>query len=100
MSKTLTLKFNDIEEKLLKELIEKTGFKQSHIIRLGLRHLYKKEFPSYIFKKAKISEEKDNKWEEFKEQCEKDNGQIIEEDGKKKCFIDKEFVKIKRVYEE
>ena len=103
MTKTILLKLNSSEAGLLKELVEKKGYRQPEAIRAGLRLLYTKEFNIELedTRKLKKKEEPvllppDPKFEVFKQWCGKEGGVMIG----KKCVVDKGFVKWTKAYED
>lgn len=104
MSKTVIIKLNDTEEKFMTALMEKKGFRQADVLRWGLRIFYKREFHAYIKKNAIIKEKKDFKLEDFKLEefmawCSSEGGMLLNEEGKTKCRIKKDFLEYTKVYE-
>ena len=89
--KQVTVRFNDVETKMMEMLSIKKGFRRSEIMRAGLRYLFRKEFPNYILKstpdvKAAIETE-----EQYEKMTNEDvcvnifGGEVVEEGDFKYC---------------
>ena len=76
--KNISLSLNDYEYGLLLALEEKRGIDSDMAFRIGLRTLYRKEFPTYGEKRKK---------EDAKEICLARGGEIILEDNLMRCRI-------------
>lgn len=84
LTRNFIVNLNDFEQKLVFELEEK-GFRRPDIFRLGVRMLHKKEFPLYVHRIGNKSVE--NFRIKTDKDCLREAGEIVEEEGIKKCKL-------------
>ena len=84
--KILPVIFTDAELDLVKQLLESGGYRSmSEVLRLAIRKMHEKKFPSYMYKKAVSLEEPKLTPEQT---CtEVLGGTVIEENGVQYCRI-------------
>ena len=81
--KLIHTQLNDYETKILSELTQQGGWRPSEAMRMGLRLLHAKTFPVYVNRKNRL----ESREETPEEKCMAHGGEIVIEDGVKRCKI-------------
>lgn len=80
--KEIVVQLTSLEEQLVAHLRDLRGYREDEMLRVGMRLLYKKEFPTYTNKGKALLKSSERSPEE---QCVIEGGTVIEKKGVKQC---------------